>query len=69
MNNYRFRVVTIFHAISLYPVELTDVPTGAVSEARDEATFVAVLKRVLTSDKIRLVLESLLAQSKATTAE
>lgn len=73
MSNYQFAILTIFHNIEMYPVEikaddaimkeLTGSIRGFIS-ARNEEELKLHLKQILNSEKIKAVMSSLIKLSK-----
>lgn len=63
LNNYRYRVLTIAHHVTLYPVVLHD--GEATIECADEADFITDLEAVLSSQRVHKAIGALLAQSNA----
>lgn len=73
MENYRFGVLTIFHNIDMYPVyikadtsihlELTNKKNGFL-QANSEKEFKKTLASILQSEKVNVVIKSLLRLSK-----
>ena len=69
ITNYVFEVVDVEHDIDIYP--LTVIAAGERDEPKefikcqDEEEFMAALGRILGSERIRRVISSLIAQSKA----
>ena len=67
LQGYEYTVAKITHPIEQYPLTITaDLGGERVWRASctDEAEFVAALREVLTADKTRAVIASLLAQIK-----
>jgi hypothetical protein len=62
LNDYRYRILSYQQPVELYPGLLVD-PKGTLVEVPDEETFVSAVKSVLSSERIKSVLTSLLAQT------
>ena len=69
LNGYRFRVLQIEHGLAFYPVTVVDLAAGSVSEANEEAGYVAALQRILSSPRVHKVVAALISQTKATTSD
>ena len=65
LNGYRYTAVRISHDIELYPVKVDSPGLEDVVICEDEEVFAMILHECFTSPKIRKVIASLLAQSKA----
>lgn len=69
LDNYHYLVVRVTHNVSLYPVTVTPgwdlFNEDEKVECADESELEAALGRVLSSEKVRSVVASLLAQSRA----
>ena len=69
LDNYRYLVARATHRLDLYPVTLMpgwELYNQRVTvECPDEGAFEAALGEILSSEKVRRVLTSLLAQSRA----
>jgi hypothetical protein len=62
LSDYRFRILTYEHSIHLYPGTMVSQSEAGI-RIENEAGFVEALKVILTSDRIKSVLSSLLAQA------
>lgn len=62
LNNYVFVVARVFHPVSLYPLDLLNVPIAHQSYCKNEGEFEANLEIILNSDYTRNVVSGLLAQ-------
>jgi hypothetical protein len=62
LNDYRFHILTYEHSIDLYPGTMESGSAAGI-RIEDETKFVESLKVILTSDRIKGVLSSLLAQA------
>ncbi|MDM8523547.1 hypothetical protein QUF80_09275 [Desulfococcaceae bacterium HSG8] len=60
LSSYTVGIVQIKHKAEFYPVTLINLLTSEAREANNEAEFVEALGQILTSDKVRRVIESLL---------
>ena len=69
IENYEFTVLETRHSIGGYPLEVTPSwrrgRSDSTIECADEGEFVKALGDILASDRVRQVIRSLLAQSKA----
>jgi hypothetical protein len=65
LNNYTYTVLSINHAITLYPLLLYFSPTSTNTEVLDETALLADLKKLLASDPIKRVMDGLLTQIRA----
>ena len=69
VNNYEFEVVSVKHPVELYPVSVVAAwerwELRKEIECQDEEEFMAALERILGSERVRRVISSLIAQSKA----
>lgn len=64
LNDYRVTIVNIAHGLDLYPLELEAV--GGLSViCEDEKEFVTALEKALSAGKVRKIIGTLVAQSKA----
>jgi hypothetical protein len=65
LNDYRYRVLTYEQPIELYPGRLavSAAETTMWVSIGDEGRFVAEIRRVLSSEKVKNILTSLLAQA------
>jgi hypothetical protein len=61
LNNYAYRVLQLNHSVELYPVSVSPEFAGARIQAKDEKELLAALKKVLSSDEIKRVLNGLMA--------
>ena len=65
LNNYKRTILEVTHKIEPYPLRVRDYENSVVYECKDEGEFLAILENILTSPKVRRVISSLIAQSKA----
>ena len=69
INNYEFEVVYVSHDIELYPVTVVAAweryELNKPIECQNEEEFANALGRILGSDRVKRVISSLIAQSKA----
>lgn len=67
VNDYEFAVAEISYGINLYPVSLVadweKNQRDSTVECEDEEALTAALEQILTSDRVRRVITSLIAQS------
>jgi hypothetical protein len=63
LDNYRFLVLTVEHELELYPLSVED-ETSLYDNCKDETQYKAAVRAILSSDRLRRVIASLLAQSK-----
>jgi hypothetical protein len=61
LNDYRYRLLTYSQPVELYPGRLS-VRHDAIRLVGNEAAFVSSIKSVLSSEKVRNILTSLLSQ-------
>ena len=69
IENYTFTVAWCSHGLDLYPVRVNpgwDRAYTARIECANEEEFESALKSILSSDKVRRVVSTLLGQSRAT---
>jgi hypothetical protein len=64
LNNYRYLVCNVQHDINIYPCKIFSNATGIWEACPNEQTLMVKLAAILGGDKTRLVIESLLSQSK-----
>lgn len=64
LDNYRFRIVSISHGISFYPVTLTWHLNNRSHVCPDEKEFLRLLQTYLSSPETHKIIGSLVAQSK-----
>lgn len=62
LDNYNCKVLQIYHDISMYPLNLTDIIMSRQYNCSDEQTYIQILGNVLSSDKTKKVIVGLLAQ-------
>jgi hypothetical protein len=62
LNDYRYRLLTYRQPIEMYPGHLVVVDSGW-NEIENEAEFVAAVRSVLSSDRVRNILASLRAHA------
>lgn len=68
LGNYRFDVVRLRHGIGLYPVKVAaawEPSAGEKAECKDENELVKALASILGSARVRQMIGTLVAQSKA----
>jgi hypothetical protein len=65
LDNYRFLLLRVAHDVSLFPVKVEDLVNDTEYDCPDEESFVAVLKKILSSTATHRVIDSLLSQSQA----
>ena len=64
LNDYRYTALLILHNIELYPAFIKTPDDDDRVECEDESEYKEVLQGVLTSNALRKVITSLIAQSK-----
>jgi len=64
LGDYRLNVVRVLYPLSIYPLDIQDVTNYEWQKCPDEQAFVAQLRAILSSPKIRKTIATLLAQSK-----
>lgn len=63
LGNYRVQLITLSHGVISYPCSLTDNINGNQSfMIKDESELIGMLKKILTSDKVRTTISQLLSQ-------
>lgn len=67
MGNYSTRLITIDHGPFLYPVELYDSTALTKYTCEDQKSFEECLSKVLNSQSIRKMIQSLLSAAHAST--
>jgi hypothetical protein len=65
LGEYRYRLFSIRHGLSLYPVEILTAESETPLRAADQPQFLDRLRSVLASAETQRVVGALLAQSKA----
>lgn len=65
LQNYRYRVLLIEHAIAFYPVRIQDVANGVVMDAKSEEEYLKALARILGSPTVHQVVGALVSQIRA----
>jgi hypothetical protein len=66
LGNYRVQLLGVSHGVISYPCIFTDYVAGTgARNAPDEAAFLAFLKQVLSSEKVKTLLGQLLSQIRA----
>ncbi len=65
LDNYAYTVLHAEHNINLYPVYVSESTPTNRKECKNEAEFVEAVGSILSSDKVRKVIVSLLSQIKA----
>lgn len=66
LDNYIYTVLHITYPMISYPVRVLDVEGPPIEQnCQNEEAFIEVLKRILSSDRVKKAITSLLAQSKA----
>ena len=63
LDGYRVQIVQISHGVAFYPIVLMSSVTGQTI-CNDEASFVQILKRILSSPETHKIISALIAQSK-----
>lgn len=63
LSNYSYSILSIYHDIKLYPLEL--MSSGRSINCHDEDAFYSALEMELSSERVHKVIVSLLSQSKA----
>jgi hypothetical protein len=64
MNYYEYCVLTIaYDPVEVYPVYFESVVLSGIHQCRDESEFNDYLKKILSSERIKRVIMSLIAQS------
>jgi len=64
LSDYRWNVLRVLHPLAIYPLEVQESQTYEWQKCPDEAAFLATLKAILSSPKVRKAIATLLAQSK-----
>ncbi len=62
LNNYSVGVVLISHKMTLYPVFLVNLAGGGKQSCGSEPEFEVALEKILGSEQVKKLVESLLAQ-------
>lgn len=65
LNSYIFDILSISYPIDLYPVRVRDYVNGITTNCQTVAEYEQELKRTLSSEKVRLVISTLLSQVSA----
>ncbi len=65
IDNYMFRLIIATHPVTLYPATLKDLSNEETYECENEEVFVERLGIILSSDRVRKVVQGLLSQSVA----
>jgi len=64
MNYYSYCVLTIaYDPVEVYPVYLESTVLEGFVYCKDESNFILILKQILSSEKIKTIIMSLIAQS------
>lgn len=62
MDNYRYGLLTVIHPIETYPLTIHFAPDNSSFQAKNEDDFLGLLKRLLSSEKTKKIVQSLIAQ-------
>jgi hypothetical protein len=62
LDNYRYHLLTVEHAMHLYPATIEYAPAREKSVARSEKEFIDVLGNLLQRRETKRIIEALLAQ-------
>lgn len=67
LNNYRIQIVSVRHGLEIYPATIAPALMAAHDEINcdDERSFIEGLAKILSSERTRQVIRSLISQSKA----
>lgn len=65
LNDYRYRLISVHHPVTLYPVKMMDRLRSIETTSNSEEEFVENLANTLASDETRQIIAALLAQSRA----
>lgn len=64
LNDYKKTILVIGHDIAPYPAEVTDYVNEKKYSCKDESGFLTALGEILSSPKVRNIIESLISHSK-----
>lgn len=65
LDNYRYKLFAVLHALDMYPLKIVDENGGIRYEVHSQEEFVEKLREVLTSEKTKSVINALIAQSQS----
>jgi len=63
INNYQKEIIKIQHNLAPYPLFVTDSVNDKEYECADESNFLEILETILSSPKMRKLIESLITHS------
>lgn len=63
INNYTKEIIAIQHDLEPYPLIVTDYVNDKEYECADESNFLEILETILSSPKVRKLIESLISHS------
>lgn len=63
INNYTKEIIAIQHDLEPYPLIVTDYVNDKEYECADESNFLEILETILSSLKVRKLIESLISHS------
>lgn len=61
LDNYRFGLFSVYHPVTLYPLEVW-IGDASATQCNDEEAFIEAIRTVLQSEETRKVLDALLSQ-------
>jgi hypothetical protein len=61
LSNYRYFLLSITNDLSIYPIKINDATNSTTISAEDLEDFRAKLKEILSSDRVKRIIETLLS--------
>ncbi len=69
LDNYTYNLLEIDHPLELYPLRISsDLLQDTLAEVDTEEQFVGVLRRILSSEQTKRIVNAIIAQAQAVTA-
>ncbi len=65
LSNYRYFLLSITHDLSTYPLKINDATSSTAISADDLEDFRTKLKEILSSDRVKRIIETLLSYASA----
>jgi hypothetical protein len=61
LSNYRFELLSVHHMPSIYPIKIFDMTNDQQSEANTLEEFKSKLKGILSSDRVKRIINNLMS--------
>jgi hypothetical protein len=65
LGGYRYTILEVVHDLDIFPLKIVDLVHETEIACHDEEEFLAELGKVLASQEVKIIIETLISQSRA----